>query len=117
MKTLVSTALLLACGAFASSARVVDEHSHIIPGAYMDFLRAHHAELQETFPLPLWNVDITTPDHILYGSDYPYQPPQVLKRNLEHLRQELESDAELAPYAELILYRNAQQLFERNNKQ
>lgn len=339
MKPLISTALLLAWGAFSSSAQVVDVHSHIIPGAYMDFLRAHHAELQETFPLPRWDVDshlafmdemgidcsvlslpapqpyfgdsaesaakvrqlnelaakvrdehpdkfkflatlplpdvqaavkeaeyafevlhadgiklasnsagqyvgdeeldalmevldryhavvvlhphrpepyaeqiirttplamyeypaettravvnmlsrnvlaryphvkvvvphcgsflplaiprmkailpamkanglmqdidweknlsalyydlagvptaeiiktmltITTPDHILYGSDYPYQPPQVLKRNLEHLRQELEQDAELAPYAEHILHRNAQQLFERYNKQ
>lgn len=116
MKTLVSTALLLACGAFASSARVVDVHSHIIPGAYMDFLRAHHAELQETFPLPQWDVDITTPDHILYGSDYPYQPPQVLKKNLERLQQELEHDAELAPCVEQILHQNAQQLFERNNK-
>lgn len=62
-------------------------------------------------------LTITTPDHILYGSDYPYQPPQVLKKNLERLRQELEHDAELAPYAEQILHQNAQQLFERNNKQ
>lgn len=62
-------------------------------------------------------LTITTPDHILYGSDYPYQPPQVLKRNLEHLRQTLVQDAELAPYAEQILHRDAQQLFERSNKQ
>lgn len=339
MKTLVSTALLLAWGSLSSAAQVVDVHSHIIPNAYTDFLRAHHAELQETFPLPKWDVDshlafmaemgidcsvlslpapqpyfgdsaesaakvrelneqaakvrdehpgkflflatlplpdvqaavkeaeyafevlhadgiklasnsagqyvgdealdalmevldryhavvvlhphrpepyaehiirttplamyeypaettravvnmlsrnvlaryphikvvvphcgsflplaiprmkailpamkakglmqdidweknlsalyydlagvptaaliktmltITTPEHILYGSDYPYQPPQVLKQNLERLRQELEQDAELAPYTEHILHRNAQQLFERNNKQ
>lgn len=57
MKTLISTVLLPAWVAFAASAQVVDVHSHFIPGAYTDFLRAHHAELQETFPLPAWDAD------------------------------------------------------------
>ena len=58
-------------------------------------------------------LTITTPEHILYGSDYPYQPNEVLKKNLENLRQELQNDKGLAPYTEKFLNQNAQQLFER----
>jgi predicted TIM-barrel fold metal-dependent hydrolase len=47
-------------------------------------------------------LSITTPEHILYGSDYPYQPNEVLQKNLDNLRQELAKDKELAPYAEKI---------------
>lgn len=57
MKTLISTALLPAWGVLYASAQVADVHSHYIPGTYTDFLRAHHAELQETFPLPKWDAD------------------------------------------------------------
>ena len=41
-------------------------------------------------------LTITTPDHILYGSDYPYLPDAVLKSNLQRLKQTLASDEELA---------------------
>ncbi len=37
-------------------AQVIDVHSHIIPEEYSDFLRAHNAQLQETFPLPKWDI-------------------------------------------------------------
>lgn len=57
-------------------------------------------------------LTITTPDHILYGSDYPYLPPEVLKANLQRLRSLLASDAELAQYADLFLRENALRLFE-----
>ena len=59
-------------------------------------------------------LTITTPDHILYGSDYPYLPDAVLKANLQRLKQTLASDEELAPYSEDILWKNAERLFEGN---
>lgn len=59
-------------------------------------------------------LTLTTPDHILYGSDYPYLPDAVLKSNLQRLRQTLAADKELAPYSEDILQKNAERLFERN---
>ena len=59
-------------------------------------------------------LTITTPDHILYGSDYPYLPDTVLKGNMQRLKQTLASDKELAPYSEDILRKNAERLFERN---
>ena len=59
-------------------------------------------------------LTLTTPDHILYGSDYPYLPDAVLKSNLQRLKQTLASDKELAPHSEDILWKNAERLFERN---
>ena len=59
-------------------------------------------------------LTITSPDHILYGSDYPYLPDAVLKANLQKLKQTLASDEELAPYSEDILWKNAERLFEGN---
>ena len=59
-------------------------------------------------------LTITTPDHILYGSDYPYLPDAVLQANLERLKQTLAADGELAGYADRILGRNAEQLFVRS---
>ena len=59
-------------------------------------------------------LTLTTPDHVLYGSDYPYLPDAVLKANLQRLQQALTSDEELAPYSEDILWKNAERLFEGN---
>lgn len=58
-------------------------------------------------------LTVTTPDHILYGSDYPYLPDAVLKANLQRLKQTLASDKELAGYAHLFLWENAASLFAR----
>ena len=57
-------------------------------------------------------LTITTPDHILYGSDYPYLPDAVLKANLQRLKQTLAADKELAGYADKFLWKNAERLFE-----
>lgn len=59
-------------------------------------------------------LTITTPDHILYGSDYPYLPDAVLEANLQRLKQTLASDNELAGYADLFLRKNAESLFFRS---
>ena len=56
-------------------------------------------------------LTITTPEHILYGSDYPYQPTEVLAGNLQRLKKELSEDKELSAYAEMFLWKNAGRLF------
>lgn len=64
-------------------------------------------------------LTITSPDHLLYGSDYPYLPSEVLAGNLKRLRQQLSDDETLAPHAEGILGTNALKLFtdNKNDKQ
>ena len=39
------------------SGQTVDVHTHIILPEYMEVLKAHGAELEETFPLPEWDVE------------------------------------------------------------
>ncbi len=56
-------------------------------------------------------LTITTPDHLLYGSDYPYQPAAVLTENLKRMRSWIAEDEEVAPYSEDILANNAIALF------
>ena len=52
-------------------------------------------------------------DHIFYGSDYPYQPTEVLDKNLENLKNDLKNDKTLAPYIDDILYKNAERVFKQ----
>lgn len=56
-------------------------------------------------------LTITTPDHILYGSDYPYLPDTVLKANLQGLKRRLASDEKFAEYTDMFLWENAERLF------
>ena len=51
-------------------------------------------------------LTITDVSHLLYGSDYPYVAPEVLKRNLGILRMNLLNDEELAPYVDDIFGKN-----------
>ena len=73
---------------------------------YYDLAGAHAPEVIRML------LSITTPDHLLYGSDYPYVAPQVLTQSLRRMKQYLTTEADLAPYRELILWKNAQQLFQ-----
>lgn len=57
---------------------------------------------------------ITTPDHLMYGSDYPYQPAAVLTGNLSKLRSAMKSDDMLAQHIDGILWGNAYKLFNMN---
>ncbi len=59
-------------------------------------------------------LQITTVDHILYGSDYPYADPRALINNANRLREELKQDFMLAPFAKMILSENARNLFSTN---
>lgn len=58
-------------------------------------------------------LTITTPEHILYGSDYPYMPDNVLQENLTRMREQFAADKELAPYTERFFSKNARELFNR----
>ena len=57
-----------------------------------------------------WLLTITLPDHILYGSDFPFTPSVQIKNNLTALLKMLDQP-ELASYKSRILYRNAKILF------
>ena len=50
---LLGTALALS----ARAQQAVDVHTHIIIPEYMEVLKAHGAELEETFPLPTWEAE------------------------------------------------------------
>ena len=72
---------------------------------YYDLAGAHSPEVIRML------LTITTPDHLLYGSDYPYVAPQVLTASLKRMQQYLTDEPNLAPYKEMILHKNAEWLF------
>ena len=72
---------------------------------YYDLAGAHSPEVIRLL------LPITTPDHLLYGSDYPYVAPQVLTQSLARMKQYLSDERDLAPFREMILYQNANQIF------
>ena len=72
---------------------------------YYDLAGAHSPEVIRML------LTITTPDHLLYGSDYPYVAPQVLTQSLARMKDYLSKEPDLTPYHEMILYKNAYPLF------
>ena len=72
---------------------------------YYDLAGSHSPEVIRML------LTITTPDHLLYGSDYPYVAPQVLKQSLARMKDYLSKEPDLAPFREMILYQNAYPLF------
>jgi quinol monooxygenase YgiN len=72
---------------------------------YYDLAGAHSLETIRMM------LTITTPDHLLYGSDYPYVAPQVLTKSLARMKDYLSKEPDLAPYKDMILSRNAKWLF------
>ena len=72
---------------------------------YYDLAGAHSPEVIRMM------LTITTPDHLLYGSDYPYVAPQVLTQSLARMKQYLTTEPDLAPLQEMILWKNAKWLF------
>jgi predicted TIM-barrel fold metal-dependent hydrolase len=72
---------------------------------YYDLAGAHSPEVIRML------LTITTPDHLLYGSDYPYVAPQVLTQSLRRMKQYLTTETDLAPFKKMILRENAHQLF------
>lgn len=72
---------------------------------YYDLAGAHSPEAIRML------LTITTPEHLLYGSDYPYVAPQVLTQSLTRMRRYLTDEPDLTPYKEMILHNNAERLF------
>ena len=72
---------------------------------YYDLAGAHSPEAIRMM------LTITTPDHLLYGSDYPYVAPQVLTQSLARMKDYLSKEPDLAPFKEMILWKNAHWLF------
>lgn len=72
---------------------------------YYDLAGAHSPEVIRMM------LTITTPDHLFYGSDYPYVAPKMLTQSLARMKNYLSSESDLSPYKEMILHKNACQLF------
>lgn len=72
---------------------------------YYDLAGAPSAEVIRSL------LTITSPGHILYGSDYPYQPAEVLTANLRRLDKELKADKTLSEYRDMFMWKNAARLF------
>ena len=73
---------------------------------YYDLAGAHSPEVIRML------LTITTPDHLLYGSDYPYVASQVLTQSLQRMKLYLTTEPDLAPFREMILYKNAEWLLD-----
>ena len=72
---------------------------------YYDLTGAHSPETIRMM------LTITTPDHLLYGSDYPYVQPQVLTQSFARMKDYLSKEPDLAPFQKMILSENARWLF------
>ena len=77
---------------------------------YYDLAGAHSPEVIRML------LTITTPDHLLYGSDYPYVAPQVLTQSLARMKDYLSKEPDLAPFREMILWKNAKWLFDQTDE-
>ena len=72
---------------------------------YFDLAGAHSPEVIRMM------LTITTPEHILYGSDYPYVAPQVLTADIERMKKYLAEEPDLMAYKDMFFHLNAERLF------
>lgn len=56
-------------------------------------------------------LTIAKPEQLIYGSDYPFTPAPMVKKNLEDLLRFLDESETLKPYRNQILTENARNLF------
>ena len=77
---------------------------------YYDLAGAHSPEVIRML------LTITTPDHLLYGSDYPYVAPHVLTQSLARMKDYLSTEPDLTPFKEMILWKNAKWLLEQTGE-
>lgn len=82
----------------------IDWYSNLT-NLYYDLAGGVTPELLQTLLL------FTTPDHLLYGSDYPYQSAERLVESMKNLRMMLSKDKMLAMHVDEIFYGNASRLF------
>ena len=72
---------------------------------YYDLAGSHSPEVIRMM------LTVTTPDHIMYGSDYPYVNTAVLTSQLGRMKDYLDKNPKLAPYRQMFLTENARYLF------
>ncbi len=77
---------------------------------YYDLAGAHSPEVIRMM------LSITTPDHLLYGSDYPYVATEQLTASLDRMKDYLTALPDLSPYRDMILGQNALRLFGGTDK-
>ena len=77
---------------------------------YFDLAGAHSPEAIRLL------LTITAPDHIMYGSDFPYVAPQVLTAGLERMKKYLAAERDLVSYRDMFLRENARALFNQQIK-
>ena len=82
-----------------------------LAGLYYDLAGAHSPEVIRLL------LTITTPDHLLYGSDYPYVAPKVLTSSLQRMQGFLTTEPDLAPLREMILHSNAERMLRLSTHQ
>ncbi|MDE6300528.1 MAG: amidohydrolase [Muribaculaceae bacterium] len=56
-------------------------------------------------------LTITTPDHIMFGTDYPFVPTPILEKVVAKVKNEIIRDPELSQHAEDVFRNNAMKLF------
>ena len=92
---------------------VVPHCGSFLPLAIPRMKAVHPAMVSKGFMVVHTLLAITTPDHLLYGSDYPYQPDRVLKAGLERMRAWMSDDPILSSLLLGILYGNSVALFDK----
>ena len=70
-KNLTTVPLLTALAFPAAAQQTMDVHTHIIVPEYVEVLKAHGAELEETFPLPAWDAERQHPGRFLFCAALP----------------------------------------------
>ena len=56
-------------------------------------------------------LTVTTPDHLMFGTDYPFVPTPILEKVAAKVKNEIIQDGELGQFAEDIIRNNALKLF------
>lgn len=56
-------------------------------------------------------LSTTTPDRVMYGSDYPFTNAEITRKKLPALQAHFENNPALLPYKEKIFHENAEKLF------
>ena len=57
-------------------------------------------------------LTVSSPEHIMFGTDYPFVPTPILEKVVAKVKNEITRDEQLGKYAEDILRNNAIKLFQ-----
>ena len=56
-------------------------------------------------------LTITSPDHVLFGTDYPFVPAPILQKVASRVKSEIEANPEIGTFSNAIFRENAEKLF------